>query len=283
MYEILQKKRYHPQVVGMVIAAPLVARHARPGQFVMLRVHEKGERIPLTISGYDRESGTVSILFQEVGKTTMLLGALEPGDCLRDIAGPLGNPTPLSGMKNVCVIGGGLGCAIAYPLCTHLHGSGARVDVIAGFRTRELVFLEEELRAESDSTTVCTDDGTHGVHGLVTTVLQGFFDEGRAYDHVIAIGPMPMMKFVCKLTKAYNIPTSVSLNSLMIDGTGMCGCCRVTVDGETKFACVDGPDFDGHRVDFDEALRRGAIYRAQEKAAMDDHICKLGMGGARHA
>ena len=283
LYTIIEKKSYHPLVTGLTVHAPLVAQAAQPGQFVMLRVCEQGERIPLTLSDYDREKGTVSLLFQKVGLTTTLLGAMEPGDALPTLVGPLGHPTRLDGVRRACVVGGGLGCAIAYPIAAALHRQGAYVDVIAGFRTGSLVFLEEELRAVSDTLTVCTDDGSYGRAGLVTAPLADFLNAQSGYDLVMAIGPLPMMKFVSLTTKPFGIKTIVSLNSLMVDGTGMCGCCRITVDGQVRFACVDGPDFDGHGVDYDEALRRSGYYREQEVAALREHLCQCERGGTQDA
>ncbi|MBR5261894.1 MAG: sulfide/dihydroorotate dehydrogenase-like FAD/NAD-binding protein [Oscillospiraceae bacterium] len=275
MYKIVEKKVLNPQVKLMTIEAPFVARKALAGQFIILRVDAHGERIPLTIADYDREKGLVTIIYQEVGKTTKALGELNVGDCLQDFVGPLGKPSHLEGIKRACVIGGGLGCAIAYPQAKALHEMGAKVDVIAGFRTKDLIMLEDEMRAVSDNLTVCTDDGSNGLKALVTNILKEKLDAGVQYDEVIAIGPLIMMKFVCATTKPYNVPTIVSMNPVMIDGTGMCGGCRLTVGGETKFACVDGPEFDGHLVDFDEAMRRGAMYKAQEKESLDAHLCRL--------
>jgi ferredoxin--NADP+ reductase len=242
----------------------------------MIRADESGERIPLTIADTDASAGSVTIIFQEVGRSTAILGALETGDFVTDLVGPLGVPSHLEGLKNVCVIGGGLGCAIAYPQAKALYRMGAHVDIIAGFRNESLIFLEDDMSAVSHSLSICTDDGSNGRKGLVTDILKSFLEEGRAYDTVIAIGPLIMMKFVCLTTKPYQIPTIVSLNPLMVDGTGMCGCCRVTVGGQLKFACVDGPDFDGHQVDFDEAMRRNGIYKEKEQQSMHDHICRLG-------
>ena len=275
MFKIKTKKVFNPQVKLLTVEAPEVARHALPGQFIMLRVSETGERIPLTIADYDREEGTITIIFQEVGKTTRMLGELEEGDEILDFVGPLGNPSHLSGLKRVCVIGGGLGCAIAYPQAKWLHNNGAKVDIIAGFRSKDLIFLEDEMAAASDNLYIVTDDGSNGRKGLVTDVLKEQLDAGVEYDAVIAIGPLVMMKFVSLTTKPYNLKTIVSMNSIMIDGTGMCGGCRLTVGGETKFACVDGPEFDGHLVDFDEAMRRGAMYKAEERAKLEEHDCKM--------
>jgi ferredoxin--NADP+ reductase len=275
MYRIVEKRVLNPEVKLMKIEAPLVAAKAKPGQFIIFRVDEAGERIPLTVADTDPERGLVTVIFQEVGVSTMKLGSLEEGDHIADFAGPLGVPSHLEGLKRVCVIGGGLGCAIAYPQAKELHKNGAWVDTIVGFRTKDLVILEDEMLGNSDRFCVMTDDGTYGEKGLVTDKLKQLLESGERYDAVIAIGPLVMMKFVCLATKPYGIKTIVSLNPVMIDGTGMCGGCRVTVGGETKFACVDGPDFDGHLVDFDEAIRRSAMYREKERKAVDDHICKL--------
>ena len=260
----------------MEVEAPYVARKAEPGQFIILRINEEGERIPLTIADYDREKGTVTIIFQEVGKTTSMLGRLEEGDHILDFAGPLGKPSHLEGVRKAVVIGGGLGTAIAYPQAKKLHELGAEVDVITGFRNSSLILLENELRQVSSRLFITTDDGSNGNKGFVTDVLKKLLDEGNRYDLAIAIGPLIMMKMVSLLTKEYGIKTIVSMNPVMIDGTGMCGGCRVTVGGKIRFACVDGPDFDGHEVDFDEAIRRQAMYRAQEKRSMEEHVCRLG-------
>ena len=256
MYQILKKRRLSENVVLMEIDAPYVAKKAEPGQFIILRVDEEGERIPLTIAEYDREKGSITIIFQEIGATTMQLGLLEEGDCLHDFVGPLGRASELEGLKHVAVVGGGLGCAIAYPQAKKLHEMGAEVDLIAGFRNKDIIILEDEMRAASTNLYICTDDGSNGNKALVTDILKQQIESGKKYDAVIAIGPMIMMKFVSLTTKPYGIKTIVSMNSIMVDGTGMCGGCRLTVDGETKFACVDGPDFDGHLVDFDAFISR---------------------------
>ena len=271
MYQILKKRRLSDNVVLMEIDAPYVAKKAEPGQFIILRVDEEGERIPLTIAEYDREKGSITIIFQEIGATTMQLGLLEEGDCLHDFVGPLGRASELEGLKHVAVVGGGLGCAIAYPQAKKLHEMGAEVDLIAGFRNKDIIILEDEMRAASTNLYICTDDGSNGNKALVTDILKQQIESGKKYDAVIAIGPMIMMKFVSLTTKPYGIKTIVSMNSIMVDGTGMCGGCRLTVDGETKFACVDGPDFDGHLVDFDEAMRRSRIYKPQEQSAIEAH------------
>lgn len=276
MFSIVRKEVLNPAVKLLEVEAPYIARKAEPGQFIILRINEDGERIPLTIADYDREKGTVTIIFQEVGKTTRLLGSLEKGDSILDFAGPLGVASHLDGYKKAAVIGGGLGTAIAYPQAKKLHSLGAEVDVITGFRNSDLIILEKELKAASTRLFIATDDGSNGNKGFVTDILKKLIEEGNKYDLVIAIGPLIMMKMVSLLTKPYGIKTLVSMNPVMIDGTGMCGGCRVTVDGQTKFACVDGPDFDGHKVDFDEAMRRQAMYKGQEKKSMDEHSCRLG-------
>ncbi len=275
MYKIVRKEVLNPVVKLMEIEAPYVARKAEPGQFIILRVDENGERVPLTIADYDRQKGTVTIIFQEVGKTTKVLGNLNEGDALLDFVGPLGVASHLEGYKKVAVIGGGLGTAIAYPQAKKLHAMGAEVHMITGFRSQDLIILEDEIRAVTDKAITATDDGSNGNKGLVTDVLRGLIEEGHKYDLVIAIGPLIMMKFVAKLTKEYGIKTLVSMNPVMVDGTGMCGGCRVTVGGKTKFACVDGPDFDGHEVDFDEAMRRQLMYKSEEKKCSEDHTCRM--------
>ena len=274
MFKIIRKKRLNPTVTLMDIQAPLIARKAEPGQFIILRVDEAGERIPLTIADYDREKGTVTIIFQIVGATTEKLNHLEEGDSLRDFVGPLGIASHTEGLKKVAVIGGGVGSAIAYPIAKKLHAQGAEVHAIVGFRNKDLVILEDEFRAVSDLCKVMTDDGSYGEKGLVTNALKSLLDAGEQYDEVIAIGPLVMMKFVCQLTKEYKVKTVVSMNPIMIDGTGMCGGCRLTVGGETKFACVDGPDFDGHLVDFDEAMERSNMYKDFERHQYEE-TCNL--------
>lgn len=269
MYLILKKEPLNPTVTRMVIDAPHIARKAEPGQFIILRVHEDGERIPLTIADFNREQGTVTIIFQIVGATTELLNHLEAGDSLHDFVGPLGRPSEAEGLKKVAVVGGGVGCAIAYPIAKKLHQLGAQVHAIVGFRSKDLVILEEEFQAASDKLVVMTDDGSYGEKGMVTNALEQLIDAGERYDEVIAIGPLVMMKFVTQLTKKHDIKTVVSMNPIMIDGTGMCGGCRLTVGGKTKFACVDGPDFDGFEVDFDEAMARNTMYRPFERHAYD--------------
>lgn len=268
MYKILEKEILNEQVKKMVIKAPLVAKKAQAGQFIMLRTHDEGERVPLTIADYDRELGTITIIFQEVGKTTIHLGTLEEGDYLLDFAGPLGKPTHFGeDIKKVAVIGGGLGTAIAYPQAKELHKRGLYVTTITGFRNKDLILLEEEVKAISNKTIITTDDGSNGNKGFVTDALKQEIESGESFDLVIAIGPLVMMKYVSLLTKEYDIKTLVSMNPVMIDGTGMCGGCRVTVGNETKFACVDGPDFDGHLVDFDQAMRRQGMYKHEEEAS----------------
>ena len=274
MYRIVKKEVLNPTVTRMDIEAPLIAKKAEPGQFIILRVDEKGERIPLTVADFDRERGTVTIIFQIVGATTEKLNHLEEGGCLQDFVGPLGRPSETEGLKKVAVIGGGVGCAIAYPVAKKLHQQGAEVHSIVGFRNKDLVILEEEFRAVSSKFVMMTDDGSYGEKGLVTNALEKLIGEGETYDEVIAIGPLVMMKFVVKLTKEHNIKTVVSMNPIMIDGTGMCGGCRLTVGGKTKFACVDGPDFDGFEVDFDEAMARGTMYREFERHAYEE-TCNL--------
>ncbi len=270
MFPITEKTVLNPDVVKIKIAAPLIAKKALPGQFIIFRIDEYGERVPLTIADYDREEGTITLIFQLVGNSTRQLAQLNEGDSILDLVGPLGVATEIpEDVKSVCVIGGGVGCAIAYPQAKALFNKGLDVDVIAGFRNKDIVILEDEFKAASTNFYVCTDDGSYGIHGLVTNVLKDQIDGGKKYDMVIAIGPIPMMKFVCKTTEPYGIKTIVSLNPVMIDGTGMCGGCRVTVGGKIKYACVDGPDFDGHQVDFDELMRRNGTYREQE------HECRM--------
>ena len=275
MYEILEKRILNANTTLLKVHAPFVAKKAQPGQFIILRVDEDGERIPLTIAEYDREAGTVTIIFQSPGASTMKLAELEEGQSIHDFVGPLGRASELEGLKKVAVVGGGLGCAIAYPQAKALHEMGAEVDLIAGFRNKDIIILEDEMKNACTNLHIVTDDGSNGRKALVTQVLKELIDAGNQYDAVIAIGPMIMMKFVCETTRPYGIKTIVSMNPIMIDGTGMCGGCRLTVGGETKFACVDGPDFDGHQVDFDEAMRRSAIYKAQERAAVEKHQCNL--------
>ncbi len=274
MYEIIEKTSLNPTVSRITVRAPRVAKKAEAGQFVILRTDGDGERIPLTIADFDRALGTVDVIYQIVGATTRKLDALNVGDALHDLVGPLGRPSELDGLNTVAVIGGGVGCAIALPIAKKLHALGATVHSVIGFRTRDLVILENEFEAVSDRLDLMTDDGSAGEKGLVTAALERLIEDGNKYDEVIAIGPLVMMKFVCKLTEKYGIKTTVSMNPIMIDGTGMCGGCRLTVGGEMKFACVDGPDFDGHKVDFDEAIERGRMYAEFERHAYDE-ACNL--------
>ena len=274
MFKIVKKQPLNPTVTKMVIEAPLIAKKAKAGQFIILRASEDGERIPLTIAGYDREAGTVDIIFQIVGGTTMELNALNEGDYLPDFVGPLGKATRIEGIKKVAIVGGGVGCAIAMPVAQAFHAAGAEVHAFVGFRSKDLVILEDEFKACSDKLFMMTDDGSYGRQGVVTVPLEESIVAGENYDEVIAIGPVIMMKFVCLTTKKYNVKTVISMNPIMIDGTGMCGGCRLTVGGETKFACVDGPEFDGHLVDFDEAMSRGAMYRDFETHKREE-TCNL--------
>ena len=278
MFKIVSKRNLNPTVTMMDIEAPLVAKKAEAGQFIILRTDEDGERIPLTVAGFDREKGTVKIIFQIVGATTEKLNHKNVGDCLADFAGPLGKPTETEGLRKVCVVGGGVGCAIALPIAEKLHAEGCEVHTIVGFRNKDLVILEDEFSACSDKLTIMTDDGSYGTKGVVTAPLKEAIDAGENYDEVITIGPLIMMKFVVATTKPAGVKTVVSMNPIMIDGTGMCGGCRLTLhrDGEriTKFACVDGPDFNGYEVDFDEAMSRGAMYRDFERHALEE-TCNL--------
>lgn len=282
MYKIVKKRMLNKAgtTLEMEVEVPLVARKCLAGQFIIFRTDEYGERVPLTIADYDREKGTVTIMFQPVGRSTVLLAAMEEGDCIADFAGPLGKPTEMEGLSRVAVVGGGVGCAIAYPVAKAMHEKGIEVDMIAGFRSADIVMLEEEMRNACSNLYITTDDGSYGEKGFTTDKLKALIDSGRNYDRVVAIGPGMMMKFVCKATEPYGIETVVSLNPIMIDGTGMCGGCRVTVGGETKFACVDGPEFDGHQVDWDELIKRGAFYR-EEETEMREHQCRL-TGGVRN-
>lgn len=277
MYRIIKKKNLNPTVTLIEVEAPLVAGKAEPGQFVILRPDENGERIPLTIADFDRNKGTVTVIFQIVGTTTEKLGDKNEGDFISDFAGPLGVASRTDGITKAAVIGGGVGCAIAYPIAKKLHGLGRTVHTVAGFRTGELVILEEEFGAVSDKLIIMTDDGSRGEKGLVTDALKKLIESGENYDEVIAIGPLVMMKFVCALTRGYGLKTTVSMNPVMIDGTGMCGCCRLTVGKEIKFACVDGPDFDGHLVDFDEAISRMDTYSEYER---ESHAAYCRLKGA---
>ena len=269
MYKILTMKALNPTVMQMEIESPLVARKAQPGQFIILRVDEDGERIPLTVAGTDAQRGAVKIIFQIVGATTYKLSLKNEGEYIQDLVGPLGRPTELEGLKKVAIVGGGVGCAIALPIAEKLHEMGCEVHSYVGFRNKDLVILEDEFTAASDKLIMMTDDGSYGRQGVVTLPLQEALEAGEAYDEVITIGPLIMMKFVVATTKPFGVKTTVSMNPIMIDGTGMCGGCRLTVGGKVKFACVDGPDFDGFQVDFDEAMSRGASYRDFEKHAYD--------------
>ena len=274
MYRIIEKKALNPTVTQMVIDAPFVAKKALPGQFIILRVDEEGERIPLTIADYDREKGTVTIIFQIVGATTEKLNHKEAGDTIPDFVGPLGRPTETEGLKKVCVIGGGVGCAIALPVAKELAAQGCDVTSIIGFRSKDLVILEDEFKAASKKFYMMTDDGSYGRQGNVCVPLNEMLAAGETFAEVITIGPLIMMKFVCAATKPYNIKTIASMNPIMIDGTGMCGGCRLTVGGKMKFACVDGPDFDGHEIDFDEAMSRARMY-ADFEAKEREETCNL--------
>lgn len=274
MYKIVKKESLNPTVSKMIIEAPLIAKKAEPGQFIILRANEDSERIPLTVAEYDREKGTVTIIYQIVGAGTMELDSKKEGESLHDFVGPLGVASHLDGLKKVAVVGGGVGCAIAFPIAKKLHELGGEVHSIVGFRNKDLVILEDEFNKVSDKLIVMTDDGSYGEKGLVTNALEKLIEEGNQYDEIIAIGPLVMMKFVTEIAKKNNIKIVVSMNPIMIDGTGMCGGCRLTVGGETKFACVDGPDFDGALVDFDEALKRGQMYRDFEKHAYEES-CNL--------
>lgn len=269
MYKIVKKEALNPTVSKMVIEAPLIAKKAEPGQFIILRTNEDSERIPLTISDYDRENGTITIIYQIVGGSTMELDRKKEGEYLNDFVGPLGVESHLNGLKKVAVVGGGVGCAIAYPVAKKLHELGAEVHSIVGFRNKDLVILEDDFKIVSDKLVMMTDDGSYGEKGLVTNALEKLIEEGNEYDEVIAIGPIIMMKFVTQVAVKHNIKVMVSMNPIMIDGTGMCGGCRLTVGGETKFACVDGPDFDGALVDFDEAMKRGGMYKEFELHARE--------------
>ena len=275
MFKIVRKKELNEAVTLMEIEAPFIAKKANAGQFIIFRIDEKGERVPLTIAGYDREKGTVTIIFQKVGFATIALGQLNEGDYIRDFVGPLGKPTHTEGIKKVCVVGGGVGCAIALPSAAAFKEAGAEVDVVVGFRNKDIVILEDEFKAVSDNMYLMTDDGSYGEQGFVTVKLQQLLESGRDYDAVLAIGPIPMMKFVCKTTEPFGVKTMVSLNPIMVDGTGRCGGCRVTVGGEVKFACVDGPEFDGHKVDFAELMSRNSTYRTREADVKEHHTCRI--------
>ena len=274
MYKIVRKEALKPTVILYEIEAPMVAKKAQPGQFIILRVDENGERIPITIHDYDREKGTVTIIVQTIGATTEKLSHKAEGESIQDFVGPLGKPTETEGKKKVCVVGGGVGCAIAYPVLKKFHDCGAEVHAVVGFKNKDLVILEDKFKAVSSVLKVCTDDGSYGQQGMVTDALKELLDAGNVYDEIFAIGPAIMMKFVCKTTEPYGVPTTVSMSPIMVDGTGMCGGCCLTVGGETKFACVDGPDFDGHKVDWDETLKRGRMYFDWERHKYEE-TCNL--------
>ena len=274
MFTIIKRRELNPTVTELCIHAPLIAKKAKAGQFIIVRAKEDSERIPLTIAGFDREAGTVSIIFQVVGAGTMQLNSLKEGEAVHDFVGPLGKATEIEGLKNVCVVGGGVGCAIAYPVLKKFHDCGAEVHAVVGFKSKDVVILEDKFKAVSSVLKVCTDDGSYGQKGLVTEALKELLDAGNVYDEIFAIGPMVMMKFVSKTTEPYGVPTTVSMSPIMIDGTGMCGGCRLTVGGETKFACVDGPDFDGHKVDWDLAVKRNQMYHDFE-VHKHEEVCNL--------
>ena len=275
MFTIIKRRELNPTVTELWIHAPLIAKKAKAGQFIIVRAKEDSERIPLTIAGFDREAGTVSIIFQVVGAGTMQLNSLKEGEAVHDFVGPLGKATEIEGLKNVCVVGGGVGCAIALPIAQALHEQGTKVTGIVGFRNKDLVILEDEFRACCDEFIIMTDDGSYGEKGVVTAPLEQKIVEGANFDEVITIGPLIMMKFVVKTTKPHNVKTVVSMNPIMVDGTGMCGGCRVTVGGEVKFACVDGPDFDGHKVDYAELMNRNTVYREREAEVRESHKCRM--------
>lgn len=280
MFKILSKRRLNPTMTWLVIDAPLVAKKARPGQFIILRTDEYGERIPLTMAGHDAEKGTIDLIYAAVGRTTMLMDQLEEGDYLLDVVGPLGKPTHMEGLNRVAVVGGGTGNALAYPLATGMHKEGIHVDMIAGFKNKEMVILEDEFKAGTDRLFLTTDDGSYGEKGFTTDKLKELIEAGNEYDEIVAVGPPVMMKFVCKIAEEYGIPSVASLTAYMIDGTGMCGGCRCVIGGENKFVCVDGPEFDGSLVDWDELIRRNSFYKDQEQEDAK-HICRL-TGGVRY-
>jgi len=280
MYKIVAKRCLNSSITWLEIEAPLVARNAKPGQFIILRTDEHGERIPLTMAGHNPENGTIEIIYQAVGKTTLLLDQFEVGDSLLDVVGPLGKPTGMEGLKRVAVVGGGTGNALAYPIAKGMHDAGIWVDMIAGFQTKDVVILEDEFRKGTTNLYITTDDGTYGDKGFTTDKLKELIESGNKYDEIVAVGPPMMMKFICQLTKQYGIKTVVSLTAYMVDGTGMCGGCRVVIGGEIKFVCVDGPEFDGQLVNWDELIQRNAYYKGQEKEDKV-HICRL-TGGVRY-
>ena len=272
MFKILSKRRLNPTMTWLVIDAPLVAKKARPGQFIILRTDEYGERIPLTMAGHDAEKGTIDLIYAAVGRTTMLMDQLEEGDYLLDVVGPLGKPTHMEGLKRVAVVGGGTGNALAYPLATGMHKEGIHVDMIAGFKNKEMVILEDEFKAGTDRLFLTTDDGSYGEKGFTTDKLKELIEAGNEYDEIVAVGPPVMMKFVCKIAEEYGIPSVASLTAYMIDGTGMCGGCRCVIGGENKFVCVDGPEFDGSLVDWDELIRRNSFYKDQEAGRCETYL-----------
>lgn len=280
MYKIVRKRKLNETMTWLVIEAPLVARKAKPGQFIILRTDEYGERIPLTMAGHDSEKGTIDIIYAAVGRTTMLMDQLEEGDALADVVGPLGKPTEMEGLKKVAVVGGGTGNALAYPLATGMHKEGIEVDMIAGFKNKDMVILEDEFKAGTDRLYITTDDGSYGEKGFTTDKLKELIEAGNQYDEIVAVGPPVMMKFTCKIAEEYGIPSVASLTAYMVDGTGMCGGCRCIIGGENKFVCVDGPEFDGKLVDWDELIRRNSFYKEQEEEAAA-HICRL-TGGVRY-
>ena len=280
MFKILSKRRLNATMTWLVIDAPLVARKAKPGQFIILRTDEYGERIPLTMAGHDAEKGTIDLIYAAVGRTTMLMDQLEEGDYLLDVVGPLGKPTHMEGLKRVAVVGGGTGNALAYPLATGMHKEGIHVDMIAGFKNKDMVILEDEFKAGTDRLFLTTDDGSYGEKGFTTDKLKELIEAGNEYDEIVAVGPPIMMKLVCKIAEEYGIPSVASLTAYMIDGTGMCGGCRCVIGGENKFVCVDGPEFDGSLVDWDELIRRNSFYKEQEQEDAK-HICRL-TGGVRY-
>lgn len=280
MYKIVSKRKLNDTMTWLVIDAPMVARKAKPGQFIILRTDEYGERIPLTMAGHDSAKGTIDLIYAAVGRTTMLLDQLEEGDALADVVGPLGKPTEMEGLKSVAVVGGGTGNALAYPLATGMHKAGIKVDMIAGFKNKDMVILEDEFKAGTDHLYLTTDDGSYGEKGFTTDKLKELIEAGNKYDEIVAVGPPVMMKFVCKIAEDYGIPSVASLTAYMVDGTGMCGGCRAIIGGENKFVCVDGPEFDGKLVDWDELIRRNAFYKEQE-AEDAVHVCRL-TGGVRY-
>ena len=280
MYKIVKKRVLNDNMTWMVIDAPMVARKAKPGQFIILRTDEYGERIPLTMAGHDAEAGTIDLIFAAVGRTTMLMNQLEEGDYLLDVVGPLGKPTEMEGLKKVCVVGGGTGNALAYPLACGMHDHGIETDMIAGFKSKDFVILEDEFRAGTDNLYITTDDGSYGEKGFTTDKLKELIEAGNKYDEIVAVGPPMMMKFICKMAADYGIKSVASLTAYMIDGTGMCGGCRCLVGGENKFVCVDGPEFDGSLVDWDELIKRNAYY-AEQEAEDRAHVCRL-TGGVRY-